>query len=63
MTALALTAGLTYLIMSGSVAIDPVSLAQYVALLITVVFLGYYAAIYLFADLTGAEKNRLALCF
>ena len=35
---LALTAGLTYLIMSGSVAIDPVSLAQYVALLITVVF-------------------------
>ena len=34
-TALALTAGLTYLIMSGSVAIDPVSLAQYVALLIT----------------------------
>ena len=62
-TALALTAGLTYLIMSGSVAIDPVSLAQYVALLITVVFLGYYAAIYLFADLTGAEKKSLGALF
>ena len=63
LTALALTAGLTYLIMSGSVAIDPVSLAQYVALLITVVFLGYYAAIYLFADLTDAEKKSLGALF
>ena len=62
-TALALTAGLTYLIMSGSVAIDPVSLAQYVALLITVVFLGYYAAIYLFTDLTDAEKKSLGALF
>lgn len=63
LTALALTAGLTYLIMSGSVAIDPVSLAQYVALLITVVFLGYYAAIYLFTDLTDAEKKSLGALF
>ena len=62
-TALALTAGLTYLILSGSVAIDPVSLAQYLALLITVVFLGYYAAIYLFADLTDAEKKSLGALF
>ena len=62
-TALALTAGLTYLIMSGSVAIDPVSLAQYVALLITVVFLGYYAAIFLFADLTDTEKRSLGALF
>lgn len=63
LSALALTAGLTYLIMSGSVAIDPVSLAQYVALLITVVFLGYYAAIYLFTDLTDAEKKSLGALF
>ena len=63
LTALALTAGLTYLIMSGSVAVDPVSLAQYVALLITAVFLGYYAAIYLFTDLTDAEKKSLSALF
>ena len=63
LTALALTAGLTYLIMSGSVAVDPVSLAQYVALLITAVFLGYYAAIYLFTDLTDAEKKSLGALF
>ena len=62
-TALALTTGLTYLIMIGSVAIDPVSLAQYVALLITVVFLGYYAAIYLFTNLTDAEKKSLGALF
>ena len=62
-TTLALTAVLTYLIMSGSVAIDPVSLAQYVALLITVVFLSYYAAIYLFTDLTDAEKKSLGALF
>ena len=61
--ALALTTGLTYLIMSGSVAIDPVSLAQYVALLITVVFLGYYSAIFLFADLTVTEKKSLGALF
>ena len=62
-TALALTAGLTYLIMSGSVVIDPVSLAQYVALLITVVFLGYYSAIYLFTNLTDSEKESLGALF
>jgi len=62
-SALALTAGLTYLIMSGSMDIDPVSLAQYVALLITFVFLGYYAAIYLFVDLTDAEKKSLGALF
>ena len=62
-TALALTAGLTYLIMSGSVVIDPVSLAQYVALLITVVFLGYYSAIYLFTNLTDSEKKSLGALF
>ena len=62
-SALALTAGLTYLIMSGSVVIDPVSLAQYVALLITVVFLGYYSAIYLFTNLTDSEKESLGALF
>ena len=62
-TALALTTGLTYLIMSGSVVIDPVSLAQYVALLITVVFLGYYSAIYLFTNLTDPEKKSLGALF
>ena len=60
---LALIAGLTSLGISEGLAINPVSLAQYTAFLITAVFLGYYAVIYLFAGLTAAEKRSLAALF
>ena len=59
----ALIASLTSLVIRGDIVINPVSFAQYVALLITVVFIGYYAAIYLFTDLTSAEKKSLGALF
>jgi len=58
-----LITSLTSLVIRGDIVINPVSLAQYVALLITVVFLSYYAAIYLFTDLTSAEKKSLGALF
>lgn len=66
MAIVAFLAGLsaiTYLMMTGSLSIDPVSLAQYVAIAITVVFLAYYAGIYLFGNLNDEEKRRLGALF
>ncbi|NKB31653.1 MAG: MFS transporter [Pseudomonadales bacterium] len=54
---------LTLLILTGSITINPVTLAQYVAFTITVVFLAYYAGMYSFADLDSNEKKSLGALF
>ena len=59
----ALVALLAFLIMRGLIIINPVLLAQYVALLITAVFLAYYAGMYLFAGLNTSEKKSLGALF
>lgn len=56
-------AAVAYSMMSGMVSIDPVTMAQYVAIAITAVFLAYYAGIYLFGNLNGDEKRRLGALF
>lgn len=65
----AIIAGLVFiatiasLMLTGALSIDPVTLAQYVAVAITVVFLLYYASIYYLGNLTGNEKSRLMALF
>lgn len=54
---------LTLLVLNGSLTINPVTLAQYTALTITVVFLAYYAGMYSFANLDSAEKRSLGALF
>jgi proton-dependent oligopeptide transporter, POT family len=54
---------LTLLMLTGSIIINPVTLAQYVAITITAVFLAYYAGIYAFADLNSNEKRSLGALF
>lgn len=54
---------ITFLITTGALVVDAVSLAKYVAIFFTLVFLGYYAAIYIFGNLDGNEKRRLGALF
>ncbi|TYK66357.1 peptide MFS transporter [Colwellia echini] len=51
------------LIMMGSLLVDPVSIAQYVAITFTLIFFLYYGAIYFGGDLTANEKKRLWALF
>ncbi|GAB5380457.1 MAG: peptide MFS transporter [Aliiglaciecola sp.] len=60
---LAFVAVMTYLLTSGTVSVNPVTVAQYVAIAITVVFLAYYAAVYWFGNLNGDEKRSLGALF
>lgn len=45
--------------MTGAIEINPVSVAQYVAVTFTLVFFLYYGAIYFGGNLSGSEKKRL----
>jgi POT family proton-dependent oligopeptide transporter len=45
--------------LNGSLVIEPVALAQYVAIAFTATFCLYYASIYAFGKLNGDEKRRL----
>ena len=54
---------LTLLMLNSAIAINPVTLAQYVALTITIVFLAYYACMYTFANLSNDEKKSLGALF
>ncbi|MCC2614801.1 peptide MFS transporter [Aestuariibacter halophilus] len=54
---------LTFAMMTGLFSIDPVSLAQYVAIAITLVFLAYYAGVYVFGNLNADEKRSLGALF
>lgn len=47
------------LIMSGTISVNPVSVAQYVAVAFTLTFFIYYGAVYFGGSLTGSEKKRL----
>ena len=54
---------LTLLMLNSAIVINPVTLAQYVALTITIVFLAYYACMYTFANLSNDEKKSLGALF
>jgi len=49
----------TTLTFQGVIAINPVAVAQYVAIAFSLIFIVYYAVIYFFSDLTGNEKKKL----
>ena len=50
-------------IFSGEIAVNPISIAQYVAALIAIIFLGYYAAFLFFIDLDLNERKSLIALF
>lgn len=54
---------LAILILRGVITINPVSLAQYAALIITIIFLAYYASMYAFSGLNNNEKKSLSALF
>ncbi|GIT23284.1 MAG: hypothetical protein CM1200mP40_29660 [Gammaproteobacteria bacterium] len=54
---------LTLLMLNSAIVINPVTLGQYVALTITIVFLAYYACMYTFANLSNDEKKSLGALF
>ncbi|MEP1383326.1 MAG: peptide MFS transporter [Paraglaciecola sp.] len=56
-------AAITFCMMTGLLTINPVTLAQYVAIAITLVFLAYYAGVYLFGNLSADEKRALGALF
>ena len=56
-------AAITFSMMTGMLTVNPVTLAQYVAIGITLVFLAYYAGIYIFGDLSSDEKRTLGALF
>lgn len=56
-------AAIAFSMMTGLITVNPVTLAQYVAIAITVVFLAYYAGIYAFGNLTHDEKRALGALF
>ncbi|SES68657.1 peptide MFS transporter [Thalassotalea agarivorans] len=53
---LTITAGL---VMTGTVVVDPITIAEYVAVGFTLIFVLYYAAIFFLGELNGSEKKRL----
>jgi POT family proton-dependent oligopeptide transporter len=57
---LVLLATITYMALSGAIVIDPVAFAQYTAVAFTLIFVIYYACIYIFGNLTKNESKRLA---
>jgi len=54
---------ITGLLLSGILSFNAVSMAQYVVIAITTVFLAYYAGIFIFGRLTQAERRRLMALF
>ncbi len=59
-TFLVLVAVVTTLVFQGVLTIEPVVLAQNTAIVFSLIFVAYYAAIYLFGNLTKSEMLRLA---
>ncbi|MEM9304705.1 MAG: peptide MFS transporter [Pseudomonadota bacterium] len=51
------------LMLSGALTMNPVTVAQYVAVAITVVVLAYYGGVFFLGNLTGDEKRRLGALF
>lgn len=50
---------IAYMALTGGLTIDPVTVAEYVAISFTAIFVAYYVAIYWFGNLTTNEKKRL----
>jgi len=53
----------TVLILSGSILIDPILFAQYIAIAITVIFVMYYSSLYFLSNLNSNEKKSLIALF
>ncbi|WP_226663152.1 peptide MFS transporter [Microbulbifer aggregans] len=51
------------LALSGKITINPVTIAQYVAIVFTLTFFAYYGFIYFTGNLTGVEKKRMWALF
>lgn len=51
------------LMISGILSFNPVTMAKFVAIAITIVFLGYYAAVFVYGNLTSNEKRSLGALF
>lgn len=49
----------TFLTLQGMIVFDPVTVAQYVAVAFTLIFIVYYSIIYFFSSLSANEKKRL----
>jgi POT family proton-dependent oligopeptide transporter len=49
----------TYLVFQGSITVVPVTIAQYVAVAFSIIFVIYYAVIYFFSSLSVVEKKKL----
>ncbi|MCW8092836.1 peptide MFS transporter [Alteromonas sp. ASW11-130] len=60
LAALAIT---TYLVFQGMVTINPVTLAEQVAVVFTVTFLLYFGGIFFFGELNYVEKRRMGALF
>ena len=56
---LASVAVITYLVFQGVITIVPVTIAQYVAIAFSAIFVIYYAIIFFFGSLTLVEKKKL----
>ena len=56
---LATVATVTYLIFQGSLTVVPVTIAQYVAVAFSLIFVIYYAVIFFLGSLTVVEKKKL----
>ncbi|MDU0356127.1 peptide MFS transporter [Paraglaciecola aquimarina] len=51
------------LIMAGSIVVDPVATAEYAAVIITAIFLAYFAGVFFFGNLSNNEKRSLSALF
>jgi POT family proton-dependent oligopeptide transporter len=54
---------ITYLMLTGALSFNPVALAQSTAVIITLVFLAYFAGIFFFGNTTESEKRKLGALF
>ena len=60
---LVLVVAVTGAIMSGMLTVNPVTMAQYVVTVITLVFLAYFAGVFFLGQLDGNEKRKLGALF
>ncbi len=56
---LVLIATITMMVMNGAITLNPVAVAEYVAIAFTVIFVAYYASVFIFGELSPNEKKRL----
>jgi POT family proton-dependent oligopeptide transporter len=54
---------ITYLMLTGALRLNPVALAKSTAVIITLVFLAYFASIFFYGNTTQTEKRKLGALF